>query len=275
MQVIGGRLAQLSDENRELLQIAAVIGQDVPVDLWQQVSGASDDALIGAIEQGRAAQLLEEVGGTSYRFRHALLREALYEEVIAFRRRIWHRQIAEVRSNLPNPDPDLVAYHFQQAGDARAVDWLLQAAERASRAFTPRMAAERLEAVVALYQEQGRSPTSYYKLLFAIGSLRRYGSDQRTIAYLTEVATAACAAGDLFMAALADAERGLSRFMLGEFRDGLIVLERAVDEGLYVLAQDSDVLNQSVGPIYVWDADSYQSFFASRTSIRTAFWAYV
>src|SRR4029079_14556549 len=97
--------------------------------------------------------------------------EALYEEVIAPRRRIWHRQIAEARAQLPNHEPDQVAHHFRQAGDARAVDWLLQAAERANQAFATRMAAERLETVVTIYQEQGLAPTSYYQLLFAIGSL--------------------------------------------------------------------------------------------------------
>ena len=50
----------------------------------------------------------------------------------------------------PSPDPDAVAYHFQQAGDARAWEWLVQAADRAQRAYAWLTAAERLQAATDL-----------------------------------------------------------------------------------------------------------------------------
>jgi hypothetical protein len=51
----------------------------------------------------------------------------LYEHVPALRRWRLHRQVAEALTELPAPDPDAVAYHFQQAGDERAAIWLVRA----------------------------------------------------------------------------------------------------------------------------------------------------
>jgi len=156
LQVIEGRLDRLGAEVRGLLQVAAIIGPEVPLDLWQRVTEASDETLTVAIEQGQATHLLEEsAGGAGYRFRHALLREALYESVISLRRRGWHRKVAEALAARPAPVPDVVAHHFQQAGDVRAVSWLLEAARRARMVYATLTAIDRLETALALDEQQG------------------------------------------------------------------------------------------------------------------------
>jgi DNA-binding NarL/FixJ family response regulator len=150
-QVIERRLERLENETRSLLQIAAIIGHDVPLDLWQQVTGSPDQALATAIEQGQAAHLLREVPGEAIvRFQHALLREALYESMVSLHRRNWHRAVAEALAEQPKPGPDTVAYHFDQAGDPRAVTWLLEAARRARMTFATATAIERLQTALAL-----------------------------------------------------------------------------------------------------------------------------
>ena len=156
LQVIESRLARLGDEALSLLRVAAIIGQEVPLDLWQQVTGANDDALVKSIERGQMSHLLDEtVNGTAIRFRHALVREALYESVISLRRRAWHRTVAEALAARPVPVPDAVAYHFQQAGDIRAVAWLLEAARRARMVYATATAIDRLETALALDEQQG------------------------------------------------------------------------------------------------------------------------
>lgn len=156
LQVIEGRLDRLGDETLSLLRVAAIIGPEVPLDLWQQVTGGSDDALADAIERGQEAHLLDESpGGAAIRFQHALIREALYESVVSLRRRVWHRKVAEALAARPAPVPDIVAHHFQQAGDVRAVSWLLEAARRARMAYATVTAADRLETALALDEQQG------------------------------------------------------------------------------------------------------------------------
>ncbi len=90
--------------------------------------------------------------GDSVGFAHALVREVLYEGILPPRRRVWHRRVAEVTAELPAPDPDAVAYHFTQAGDERAVDWLVRAGDRAFRSYAWLTARDRFVAAVALLE---------------------------------------------------------------------------------------------------------------------------
>ncbi|HET8629042.1 MAG TPA: AAA family ATPase, partial [Thermomicrobiales bacterium] len=132
-QVIAERVAHLGGEAPRLLALAAVIGQEVPLELWRAVAEVDEGALLDVVERAAEAHLLAPApDGASARFAHALAREALYGGVLSPRRRLWHRQVAEALLALPAPDPDAVAYHFQRAGDPRAVDWLVLAGERAA-----------------------------------------------------------------------------------------------------------------------------------------------
>ena len=149
--MIDGRVARLGEEMRQPLAMAAVIGQEVPLALWAEVAGLDDEALLTIVEQAVEAHLLDaERDGARVRFVHALTREALYEGVLPPRRRLWHRQVAEALMARRDPDPDAVAYHFQQAGDPRAWEWLVRAGERAQRAYAWLTAAERFAAAADL-----------------------------------------------------------------------------------------------------------------------------
>ena len=67
-QVIEGRLDRLGDDARRLLEIAAVIGHEVDIDLWTEISGADERALVDVLERGVEARLVEELpGGTRLR----------------------------------------------------------------------------------------------------------------------------------------------------------------------------------------------------------------
>jgi len=148
--VIDQRLNRLDAQVRELLQVGAVIGHEVSVELWQRVTGAADSDLIATLRQGRAAHILNDItSGDSWHFNHALIRETLYEDLVAMQRRSWHRQVAESLVTLPNPDPDRVAYHFQNAGDSRSVEWLIRAGRRAREARANVTAIGRYKAALA------------------------------------------------------------------------------------------------------------------------------
>ena len=103
-QVIEGR--RLPEATRELLDVAAIIGQDVPLELWATVAEVDEGTLLEAAEAGVQAVVLSmPADGSGVQFRHALLREALYENVVSMRRRIWHRKTAEVLSATPRSGP--------------------------------------------------------------------------------------------------------------------------------------------------------------------------
>ena len=228
MQVIEGRLGRLSDPTRELLAMAAVIGQEVPLDIWQRVSRVDDDELVSAIEQGQAAQLLEEVvGGTTYRFRHALIREALYQEVVALRRRLWHRQVGEALAETRSPDPDAVASHYQQAGDPRAVDWLIRAGERAESVYALRTAAERDEVAAELLQGAPERSRERAALLYRTARNLRFADIELSISFLRKAIDVASDAGDDAQQALMRWDLGLHQCNAGHYREGISEMRKA------------------------------------------------
>ena len=219
-QVIAGRLARLGDEDRRLLAVAAVLGQELPFELWAAVGEVGEDALLATAERAIAARALEATDD-GVRFAHALIREALYAGVLAPRRRAWHRRAGRALLATPHPDPDAVAHHLRQAGDPRAAEWLIRAGERAQRAYAWLTAAERYEAALALTEADEIAAQGRAALLLTLAQLRRYTNLGESIALLDESARLADAAGNVTLGAAARFDQGHHRVMLGDVRRGL------------------------------------------------------
>ena len=187
-QVIETRVERLGEEARRLLEIAAVIGHEVPLGLWTNLIDTDLPTLSAVIEQVVNARLLHAHPPDQYRFSHALVREAIYDGIVLTRRRELHRRVADRLATQLEPHPDRVAHHLERAGDPRATTWLLRAGEHARQQFAPRVAIERFTA--------------------ALGSAERLTEDERIHAYLNR-GRAFETLGDL-SSAVADAEVALS-----------------------------------------------------------------
>jgi DNA-binding CsgD family transcriptional regulator len=228
-QVIDGRVARLGEATRKALALAAVIGQEIPLALWAEVAELGDDTLLDVVEQAVEAHLLEaERDGTRVRFVHALTREALYEGVLPPRRRVWHRRVAEALLANADPDPDVVAYHLQQAGDPRASEWLVKAGDRAQRAYAWVTAAERLQAAAALLEGVEGEEQAWCRLACRIGYLKRFSDPPGAIAVIEVAERAAARIGDaVIVAELACARGGLLCYS-DRFRAGCADIERGL-----------------------------------------------
>ena len=116
---------------REVAQIGAVIGRDFSYALLRTVAGIDDAALQTALERLAEADLLLVQGlppGSDYRFKHALIQDAAYENLLKSRRQVLHRRVGEVLRDqftvIAASQPELVAYHFGQAGlTESAIEW--------------------------------------------------------------------------------------------------------------------------------------------------------
>jgi DNA-binding CsgD family transcriptional regulator len=221
-QVIEGRVARLGEAMCQPLAMAAVIGQEVPLNLWAQVTGLDDEELLTVIEQAVEAHLLEaEIVGTRVRFVHALTREALYEGILPPRRRVWHRQVGDALVESVTSDPDAVAYHFQQAGDPRAWEWLVRAGERAQRAYAWLTASERFAAAADLLKDVPGQERTRGWLLYRCGRLQRYSQPALGIGDLAEAERLAHVVHDRTLAADARYSRGILECYADDFRLGL------------------------------------------------------
>jgi DNA-binding CsgD family transcriptional regulator/tetratricopeptide (TPR) repeat protein len=236
-QVVDGRVGRLGEEARDLLARAAVIGQEVPLDLWSAVSGRPEEHLLDVAERAVEAHLFEAAGdGASLRFTHALIREALYEGILPLRRRGWHRRAGEALATGQvtlgkagtEPDPDAVAHHFQQAGDERAEAWLVRAGERAQRAYAWRTAAERLAAATELLVADPARARERGWLLYRVGRLLRFSDHARAHTFLAEAERVAAAVADPLLAAYALVDGGMVRCFGGDLRRGLAEMEAGV-----------------------------------------------
>ena len=142
-EVIGSRIARLSEACKRILTVAAVAGREFPLHLLEQVVELDEDTVLDAIDEASAAHIVAEVPGSPgrYRFVHALIRETLYQDLSAVRRLRLHRRVGESLEILYGRDPEPylaeLAYHFAEAapgGDAtKALDYAVRAAQSAAR----------------------------------------------------------------------------------------------------------------------------------------------
>ena len=223
LEVIDARIARLAEDVQGLLAVAAVIGHEVPLALWAVVAAVTDEVILGAIEPAVAARLLDaSADGATARFVHALIREALYAAILPPRRRVLHRSVGEVLATIPAVEPDTVAYHFQRAGDARAVAWLIRAGDRARRAAAMRTAVDRFDAALALLEgmRQGDAAERGW-LLLRLGYLRRVLAPGQGVADLDAAGRIAAETGDRALGAAARYYRGIARANESDLRRGV------------------------------------------------------
>ena len=160
-EAIGRRLDRLSEVAADTLRTAAALGKIFGFTQLAAVSATGEDALLDALDEGSAAQLVRAVDGSeTFVFTHDKIREVLYEEMNPIRRRRLHQRIGEALERIiaAPPSPGAVAravadvrvqdlaHHFTQAGDfGRSLKYLRQAAGNARRIFAHDEALKYLE----------------------------------------------------------------------------------------------------------------------------------
>jgi class 3 adenylate cyclase/predicted ATPase len=150
-QSLTARLDRLGS-TREVAQIGAVIGRGFSYPLIRAVAEMEDTALQAALERLAEADILLVQGPppeSEYRFKHALIQDAAYENLLKSRRQVLHRRVAEVLrdrfTETAAVEPELLAYHFTQAGLIEAgVEWWGKAGQRSLERSALGEAAEQL-----------------------------------------------------------------------------------------------------------------------------------
>ena len=184
--VLLSRVAALVDEVSGLLGIAAVGGRSVEHELLRDVAGLDDEGVEEAMRAAVAAGIVEALDDgplVSYAFRHALLHEAVYDDLLPTERRRHHASYAAALAERPVPEGvagasqlAALAHHASAAHDlVAALGASVRAGRASTEAFAFAAAARSLERALDLWDAvpAGDRPLGvnlwdlYYELAYA------------------------------------------------------------------------------------------------------------
>jgi DNA-binding CsgD family transcriptional regulator len=110
------RVERVSDAAQQVLRAAAVAGRRASDDLVRAASRLPDMDYEDAVREAVAHQLLAPDGADGYTFRHALLREAVYTDLLPGERTRLHARLASLLSDVPGAAAEL-AHHSLASHD--------------------------------------------------------------------------------------------------------------------------------------------------------------
>ena len=137
--VIAARIDSLAPKRKTLLQIASVIGSDIPILLLREVVDLAEPELQKLLGELQAAQFLYETpNATSFqlKFRHALVHEVAYGGLVSGKRQMLHARVlrameSQSRENRQEFLEGLAHHALNAALWNEAVTYLCQAGDKA------------------------------------------------------------------------------------------------------------------------------------------------
>jgi tetratricopeptide (TPR) repeat protein len=152
--ILAARIDRLAPEDKGLLQVASVVGKDVPVALLRAAADLPEEALHRGLERLQRAELVYEAAlfpDRQYSFTHALTHEVTYGGLLRERRCALHDRVLEALEQAAggraHEEVEQLAHHAVRAERwDRAARYLHQAGERA-------YAHARYRAAAAFYEE--------------------------------------------------------------------------------------------------------------------------
>ena len=209
-QSLAARLDRLG-EAREVAQIGAVLGRDFSYALLRALAprvGGVDEPSVQAVDDRGLQSALDRlvdadllfvhgVGAqATYRFKHALIRDAAYESLLKSRRQALHRRAGEILRDKPEStasEPEVIAHHFTGAGlDDFAIEWWGKAGDQALRRSAFQEAIAHLGKAIAMADKLGEgapaaTASARLKLQTNLGRAvmwsKGFGSEEAQTAY--------------------------------------------------------------------------------------------
>ena len=246
-EILLARLAGVAEDVHRVLGVVAVAGRRIDHDLLVSVAGSPDDpiGLDAALRAAIAGQILvvdsTSRGEEGYAFRHALLAEVAYDELLPGERRRLHREFALALEAHPSASGASkaayraeLAHHWAAArDDQRAFEASLRAAEAAEEAFAFESAHAQLERALDLWPDvtdpEAASGGDWVELVARTATAAYLaGQVHRDVALQREVVAAIDAAEDPVRAAVMRERLARYLWFAGDSAGALTELEAAV-----------------------------------------------
>ncbi|WRY95525.1 AAA family ATPase [Streptomyces sp. NBC_00481] len=147
------RIEQLPGAAQQVLRTAAVAGRRVEHDLLRDAVQLPDDELESALREAVGRQLLLPGGGSTYQFRHALTREAVYADLLPGERVRLHGVFAKLLAGRGRAGQSAErAHHSRESHDlADALTASVEAADHAHGIGAPAEELRHLEGALDLW----------------------------------------------------------------------------------------------------------------------------
>jgi DNA-binding CsgD family transcriptional regulator len=151
------RVEQLSDTTQRVLRVAAVAGRKADDELMRTASGLEAAEYEGAVREAVTHQLLVPDGTEGYVFRHALLREAVYADLLPGERTRLHATMSSLLSEpqrliVPGTAAELAQHCLASHDIPGAFAASVRAGEEAERLGAPAEAHRHFDQALALWE---------------------------------------------------------------------------------------------------------------------------
>jgi DNA-binding SARP family transcriptional activator/tetratricopeptide (TPR) repeat protein len=280
--LVARRLRQVDAAVAEVLAEAAIVGADIPLDLLIAASSSDAESVLRAIDTAIDAGLLVYVPDPRQRLRfaHAVVREALVDQLGRAERVAIHRRVAAALLALPDgaraPYIEDLARHAYEAslvdGPSVAIGPIVRAGDAALEQRAYRHAADWYGRALELADRGGVDPSNRFSLLASMGDAQRRAGDPAFRTSILDAAELARAEGDgagLARAALIGS-RGYYRQTAVADHDWIALLEEAVDLAADAPPATRALLLASLAAELVWDDTEGRRFGLSDEAVALA-----
>jgi predicted ATPase len=237
--VLAARIDRLPAPHRRLLQIASVIGRDVPLALLQEVAAMPHAEMTRQLAELQEFEFLYEVSlpsGTEYTFKHALTHEVAYEGMLLRHRRALHASVlaaieAGHAGRLDALTERLAEHAWKGEVWDKAVDYYYKAGQRANEGSAHGIAIDFLESALDALSRLPKESATIARgvdirlgLRIALGAAADFVRLRQCLHEAEELATAI---GDQRKLALITISRSTMLSNLGALDEALAAGERA------------------------------------------------
>jgi ATP/maltotriose-dependent transcriptional regulator MalT len=230
----------LSVAAQRLLRTAAVAGKRVPDRLLAEVAGLGEAELFAALREALESHLLVvDRSGHGYEFRHALTRDAVYEDMLPGERVRLHAAYGETLAREPGLAGDdtgvaaALAHHWYAALDLPRALPASVSAGQAMTSYAPAEAQRHLERALEIWprvadaeERTGLDQAEVTRL--AADAAYRAGAVDRSVSLFDQALADLPAAGDSVRRALLIERRALALRDSGRETEAIAELERAL-----------------------------------------------
>jgi len=225
------RLRPLPKEARLVLVVAAVVGERFEPEIVAEASRRPVGEVLEVLRRARNLGLVvQDAGSDSLRFRHALMREIFYRELLAPEARSLHAQIAKAIEGRPDAEsrPVELAHHYWEARDqAGAARYSEAAGNAAKSAGAHEDAAAFYERALELGPRASADQARLYEKLAA--TLDSSGLADRAARAYTQAIEHYRALGDLEKVAETLNGLGRQQALLGDLEASIATSESALE----------------------------------------------